>query len=98
MSSTSATLRQAQGASAPPVSRGRTILAGSVGNAVEWFDWTIYASFAIFFSSQFFPPGNETTALLATFGIFAVGFFMRPVGGWVLGIFSDRMAGRPRWA
>lgn len=73
-----------------PVSRVRTIVAGSVGNAVEWFDWTIYASFAIFFSSQFFPEGNETTALLASFGIFAVGFFMRPVGGWLLGIFSDR--------
>jgi MHS family alpha-ketoglutarate permease-like MFS transporter len=65
-------------------------VAGSVGNAVEWFDWTIYASFAIFFSSQFFPDGNETTALLASFGIFAVGFFMRPIGGWLLGIFSDR--------
>ncbi len=94
MSSTSAPLRKPQGAAAStgtaPVSRSRTILAGSVGNAVEWFDWTIYASFAIFFSSQFFPEGNETTALLATFGIFAVGFFMRPVGGWLLGIFSDR--------
>lgn len=73
-----------------PVSRVRTVVAGSVGNAVEWFDWTIYASFAIFFSSQFFPEGNETTALLASFGIFAVGFFMRPIGGWLLGIFSDR--------
>ena len=71
-------------------SRRRAIFAGSVGNAVEWFDWTIYASFAIFFSGQFFPAGNETAALLATFGIFAVGFFMRPVGGWVLGIFADR--------
>lgn len=90
MSTPSATLRATQGANAAPVSRARTILAGSVGNAVEWFDWTIYASFAIFFSKQFFPEGNETTALLATFGIFAVGFFMRPVGGWVLGIFSDR--------
>ena len=79
-----------QGAAAAPVSRARTILAGSVGNAVEWFDWTIYASFAIFFSSQFFPEGNDTAALLATFGIFAVGFFMRPIGGWLLGIFSDR--------
>lgn len=71
-------------------SRLRAILAGSVGNAVEWFDWTIYASFAVFFSGQFFPAGDETAALLATFGIFAVGFFMRPIGGWVLGIFADR--------
>jgi MHS family alpha-ketoglutarate permease-like MFS transporter len=57
---------------------------------VEWFDWTIYASFAIFFSGQFFPQGDETAALLATFGIFAVGFFMRPIGGWLIGIFADR--------
>ena len=98
MSTPSATLRATQGANAAPVSRARTILAGSVGNAVEWFDWTIYASFAIFFSKQFFPEGNETTALLATFGIFAVGFFMRPVGGWVLGNSPTATAARPRWA
>lgn len=82
--------RHAGGAATTQASPIRTVLAGSVGNAVEWFDWTIYASFAIFFSSQFFPEGNETAALLAAFGIFAVGFFMRPVGGWLLGIFSDR--------
>ncbi len=90
MSSTVHPPLKAGGTEATAASPFRTILAGSVGNAVEWFDWTIYASFAIFFSSQFFPKGNETAALLATFGIFAVGFFMRPVGGWLLGIFSDR--------
>lgn len=90
MSSTVHSPLKAGGTEATAASPFRTILAGSVGNAVEWFDWTIYASFAIFFSSQFFPKGNETAALLATFGIFAVGFFMRPVGGWLLGIFSDR--------
>lgn len=72
----------------------KKILAGSVGNLIEWFDWTIYAAFAIFFSSQFFPPGNETAALLATFAVFAVGFFMRPVGGWLIGLFSDRFGRR----
>lgn len=72
-------------------SNARKIAAGSIGNAVEWFDWTIYASFAVFFSGQFFPKTDETASLLATFAIFAVGFFMRPVGGWALGIFSDRM-------
>ncbi len=46
--------------------------------------------FAIFFSSQFFPPGNETTALLTAYGIFAVGFIMRPLGGWIIGVFADR--------
>ena len=72
----------------------RSLMAGSIGNAVEWFDWTVYATFAIFFSKQFFPPGNDTAALLATFGIFAVGFFMRPVGGWLLGMYSDRRGRR----
>lgn len=72
----------------------KKILAGSIGNLIEWFDWTIYAAFAIFFSSQFFPPGNETAALLATFAVFAVGFFMRPVGGWLIGLFSDRFGRR----
>jgi len=75
---------------APAPSRRRAIAAASVGNALEWFDWTVYATFAIFFSSQFFPPGNETAALLAAYGIFAVGFIMRPLGGWVIGVFADR--------
>ncbi len=72
------------------VSQKKVILAGTVGNAVEWFDWTIYATFAVFFSKQFFPSDDPTASLLATFAIFAVGFFMRPLGGIVLGIFSDR--------
>lgn len=72
----------------------KKILIGSVGNLVEWFDWTIYAAFAIFFSNQFFPATNETAALLATFAIFAVGFFMRPLGGFLIGLFSDRFGRR----
>src|SRR5690606_5799861 len=55
-----------------------------------WLDWTIYATFAVFFSKQFFPSDDPTASLLSTFAIFAVGFFMRPLGGVVLGIFSDR--------
>ena len=57
------------------VSQKKVILAGTVGNAVEWFDWTIYATFAVFFSKQFFPSDDPTASLLATFAIFAVGFF-----------------------
>lgn len=71
------------------VSQKKVILAGTVGNAIEWFDWTIYATFAVFFAKQFFPSDDPTASLLATFAIFAVGFFMRPLGGIVLGIFSD---------
>jgi len=70
------------------------IFAGSVGNAVEWFDWSIYTSFAMYFGKQFFPAGNETASLLATFAVFAVGFGMRPLGGWVIGAFSDRYGRR----
>ncbi|WP_030825328.1 MFS transporter [Streptomyces hygroscopicus] len=79
--------------SAPP-SRARTpwraVLGGSIGNLVEWFDWFVYASFATYFAGAFFPKGNDTAQLLNTAGIFAVGFFMRPVGGWLLGRFADR--------
>lgn len=78
----------------PSAMQYKKIVAGSVGNMIEWFDWSIYAAFAIFFSSQFFPAGHDTAALLATFGIFAVGFFMRPIGGWLIGVFSDRYGRR----
>ncbi|MFE0642133.1 MFS transporter [Streptomyces sp. NPDC058877] len=69
---------------------GKKIWAGSAGNAVEWFDWFVYASFAPYFAGAFFPEGNETAKLMNTAGIFAVGFFMRPVGGWLLGRVGDR--------
>ncbi|WP_242894820.1 MFS transporter [Actinomadura litoris] len=79
----------------PPTARParvpwRAVIGGSVGNMVEWYDWFVYASFATYFASAFFPKGNETAQLLNTAGIFAVGFFMRPVGGWLLGRFADR--------
>lgn len=57
---------------------------------VEWFDWFVYATFAVYFADSFFPAGNETANLMNTMGIFAVGFFMRPVGGWLLGRIGDR--------
>ncbi|MGO4759800.1 MFS transporter, partial [Streptomyces sp. 2MCAF27] len=77
--------------SAPPArTPWRAVIGGSIGNLVEWFDWFVYASFATYFASAFFPKGNDTAQLLNTAGIFAVGFFMRPVGGWLLGRFADR--------
>jgi len=72
----------------------KVIFAGSIGNVVEWFDWSVYSAFAIYFSKQFFPSGNDTAALLATFAVFAIGFAMRPLGGWVIGSFSDRYGRR----
>jgi MHS family alpha-ketoglutarate permease-like MFS transporter len=71
-------------------SRRRAIIAGSVGNAIEWFDWTSYALFAIFFAGQFFPQADPTAALVNSFVIFWGGFLMRPLGGYVIGAFADR--------
>ncbi|WEB40251.1 MFS transporter [Streptomyces yunnanensis] len=68
----------------------KKIWVGSAGNMVEWFDWFVYASFAVYFADAFFPKGNDTANLMNTMGIFAVGFFMRPVGGWLLGRVGDR--------
>src|ERR671931_445535 len=68
----------------------RAVVAGSIGNAVEWLDWSIYSSFAPVFAGQFFASGNPTAALLSTLAVFAVGFIMRPVGGAVLGAYADR--------
>jgi MHS family alpha-ketoglutarate permease-like MFS transporter len=67
----------------------RTLVSASIGNAVEWFDWTVYATFLVYFSTQFFPKENETLALLGTTSAYALAFFFRPLGGYVLGRFAD---------
>ncbi|MFG2002895.1 MFS transporter [Spirillospora sp. NPDC048911] len=74
----------------PARSPWKALVGGSIGNLVEWYDWFVYSSFAVYFASAFFPKGNDTAQLLNTMGIFAVGFFMRPVGGWLLGRLGDR--------
>jgi MHS family alpha-ketoglutarate permease-like MFS transporter len=67
----------------------RNILGGSAGNLVEWFDWYVYSAFALYFAHAFFPKGDATAQLLNTAAIFAVGFVMRPVGAWAMGVYSD---------
>jgi MFS transporter, MHS family, proline/betaine transporter len=67
----------------------RQIAAAVIGNTLEWYDFTVYGYLAVTISKLFFPPGSETTALLATLAIFGVAFFMRPVGGILLGHFTD---------
>ena len=57
---------------------------------MEWYDWYAYSAFAIYFAPHFFPEGDTTAQLLNTAAVFAVGFLMRPVGGWLLGIYADR--------
>ncbi len=71
--------------------RIKAIVGGSIGNLVEWYDWYAYAAFAIYFSHAFFPTGDQTAQLLNTAGIFAVGFLMRPIGGWIFGTIADKI-------
>ncbi len=66
------------------------IIAASSGNLVEWFDFYIYSFCAIYFAPIFFPSSDPTTQLLNTAGVFAVGFFMRPIGGWFFGRLADK--------
>jgi metabolite-proton symporter len=65
------------------------IIGASSGNLVEWYDFYAYAFTSIYFASAFFPSGDATSQLLAAAGIFAVGFFMRPLGGWLFGWIAD---------
>src|SRR5881628_3421260 len=65
------------------------IVGASSGNLVEWYDFYAYAFTSIYFAAAFFPSGDQTSQLLATAGIFAVGFFMRPLGGWLFGWIAD---------
>ncbi len=76
-----------------PVSPARLIVATTIGNALEWLDFSAYALFAVFIAREFFPSDSDLASLLAVFGTFAVGFVMRPVGALLLGSYADR-AGR----
>jgi MFS transporter, MHS family, proline/betaine transporter len=68
----------------------RLIVATSLGNALEWFDISVYAYFAVYLSKAFFPASDQTTSLLLTFGTFGLTFLARPVGGVLLGAYADR--------
>ncbi|NYI86718.1 MHS family alpha-ketoglutarate permease-like MFS transporter [Amycolatopsis endophytica] len=73
----------------------RKLFAASVGNALEWFDWTIYATFSIYFATAFFPSGNDVLAQINTFATYALAFFFRPLGGMLLGRFADVRGRKP---
>lgn len=91
----SAPTAQAPEAAAPrlPV---RQLAAACVGNAAEWYDWYAYSYLAVYFAGQVFPKGTggSLVPLLSTFAVFAVGFFMRPVGGLLMGAVADRRGRR----
>ncbi|MCV7422133.1 MFS transporter [Mycobacterium yunnanensis] len=72
----------------------RTLLGAGIGNTLEWYDWSVYAIFAPFFAAQFFVDDGATGALLSTLAVFAVGFLMRPIGGFLFGWLADRRGRR----
>src|SRR5437588_8239205 len=76
-----------------PPSLRRMIVAATVGNVLEWFDFVVYGFFAVTIAEVFFPAGNPTVSLLITFGAFGLAYFVRPLGAIVVGGFTDR-AGR----
>lgn len=79
----------------PPISleerrsRRRTLAGTGIGNALEWYDWNVYAAFAIFIAAQLFDSADPASAILSTLAIFAVGFVARPFGGFVFGWIAD---------
>ncbi len=70
--------------------RVRSTVVVSLGHLIEWYDFYVYAFVAIYFAASFFPEGDRTAQLLNTAGIYAVGFFFRPLGGWYFGRLADR--------
>ncbi len=72
----------------------RSIVGASSGNLVEWFDFYAYSFTSLYFAAAFFPKGDATSQLLNTAGIFALGFFMRPLGSWLFGRLADRRGRR----
>src|SRR5688572_3705959 len=69
--------------------RQRVVFASSLGTVFEWYDFYLYATLAPFFAALFFPPGNATAALLASFATYAAGFLVRPFGALVFGRIGD---------
>ncbi len=87
----------AGGASAPDrieFKRLKAILVGSLGNLVEWYDFYCYAAFSLYFSSAFFPKSDPVAQSMSTAAIFALGFFVRPIGGLLFGYIGDRYGRR----
>jgi MHS family alpha-ketoglutarate permease-like MFS transporter len=70
--------------------RLKAVFGGSVGNLIEWYDWYVYSAFSLYFAAVFFPSGDQTAQLLNAAAIFSVGFIVRPVGSWLMGVYADR--------
>ena len=76
--------------SSAPSTRPRLLIAGIVGNLLEWFDFAIYGFFAVTIGKLFFPVQDPVAQVISAFGIFAIGFLMRPIGGVLLGYIGDK--------
>lgn len=74
--------------------RRKAIIAGVIGNVLEWYDFGVYGYLVSVISQLFFPAGDRIVSLLLTFAVFGVGFVMRPVGSILFGIYGDRMGRR----
>src|SRR5215831_3891620 len=70
-------------------SMNRLIVAATIGNVFEWFDFVVYGFFAVTLAEVFFPAGNPTVSLLVTFGAFGLAYFVRPLGAIVIGADDD---------
>ena len=77
------------------ITRRSVLMAGGIGNLLEWYDFAVFGYFAPFISSQFFPTDDPVSGLINTFGVFAAGYFARPIGGVLFGQIGDRL-GRKR--
>jgi MHS family proline/betaine transporter-like MFS transporter len=75
--------------------RARAIGASIIGNALEWYDFTVYAFLAAVIGKHFFPSTDDTIVLLSTFAVFGVGFLARPLGGVLIGFFGDKFGRKP---
>src|SRR5947207_7772553 len=74
--------------------RIKAIFIGSIGNLVEWYDFYAYAAFALYFASSFFPGNDPVVQQLNAAILFAFGFIMRPIGGWLFGHLADHYGRR----
>ena len=76
----------------PTIGSGRVLAASVVGSVIEWYDYALYGTAAaLIFGHLFFPNANPTVAMVGTFGTFAAGFVVRPLGGLVAGYYGDRL-------
>lgn len=74
--------------------RLKAIVIGSFGNLVEWYDFYVYSAFSLYFANSFFPGDDPVAQMLSGAGVFALGFFMRPIGGALFGEIGDRFGRR----